>query len=103
MIGRVSSERANSACLWLGAAPADRASQCPGDGEQAFGLPIVGARALVYGNHWFSVQARACTEIISFPYTPSDRDPPSSKFGLNQPQTAGIRKTVPFRTTRMRY
>ncbi len=23
-----------------------------------------------YGNPWFSVQAVACTEIISFPYTP---------------------------------
>ncbi len=28
-------------------------------------------------------------------YTPSDLDPPSSKFGLNHPQTAGIRKRVP--------
>ena len=32
-----------------------------------------------------------------FPYTPPDLDPPSSKFGLDHPQTAGIRKTVPFR------
>ena len=41
---------------------------------------------------------RAYTENSSFPYTPSDLDPPSSKFGLNHPQTAGIRKRVPFRT-----
>ena len=27
--------------------------------------------ALLYGNPWFSVQAVACTEIISFPYTPN--------------------------------
>ncbi len=40
----------------------------------------------------------AYTEIISFPYTPSDRDPPSSKFGLNYPRIAGIRITVRFRT-----
>ncbi len=52
----------------------------------------------MYGNHWFSVQAEACTEIISFPYSPSDLDPPSSKFGLIHPQIAPIRKTVPFRT-----
>ncbi len=47
-----------------------------------------------YGNPWFSVQAGACTEIISFPYTPSDRDTPSSKFGLNHPQIAHVRKSV---------
>ena len=23
----------------------------------------------LYGDHWFSVQAVACTEIISFPYS----------------------------------
>ncbi len=51
----------------------------------------------VYGNPWFPVQAVACTEIISFPYTPSDHDPPSSKFGLNHPQIAHVRKSVPFR------
>ncbi len=34
-------------------------------------------------------------------YTPSGSDPPSSKFGLNHPQTAGIRKRVPFRTRRL--
>ena len=33
-------------------------------------------------------------------YTLSDLDPPSSKFGLNHPQTAAIRKRVPFRTAR---
>ena len=52
----------------------------------------------MYRNPWYSVQAVACTEIISFPYTSSDLDPPSSKFGLNHPQTAHVRKTVPFRT-----
>ncbi len=56
-----------------------------------------------YGNPWFSVQAGACTEIISFPYTPSDLDPPSSKFGLNHPQIVGIRITVLFRTPRLRH
>ncbi len=55
----------------------------------------------MYGNPWFSVQAGACTEIISFPYTPSDFDPPSSKIGLNLPQIAGIRKRVPFRIARL--
>ncbi len=53
----------------------------------------------MYGNPWFSVQAGACTEIISFPYTPSDLDPPSPKFGLNHPRIASVRKTVPFRTS----
>ena len=52
----------------------------------------------LYGSHWISVQAVACTEIISFPYTPSGLDPPSSKFGLNHPRIAGIRKRVRFRT-----
>ncbi len=54
----------------------------------------------VYGNPWYSLQAVTCTEIISFPYTPSDLDPSGPKFGLNHPQTAGIRKRVPFRTFR---
>ncbi len=36
----------------------------------------------MYGNPWFSVQAVACTEIISFPYTPSDRHP----TGQNRPE-----------------
>ena len=40
----------------------------------------------------------ACTEIISFPYTRSGRGPSGPKIGLNHPQIAGIRKTVPFRT-----
>ena len=40
------------------------------------------------------------TETTSFSYTPSDLDPPSSKIGLNHPQTAGLRKTIPFRTFR---
>ncbi len=53
----------------------------------------------MYGNPWFSVQAEACTEIISFPYTPSDLDPSGPKFGLNHPQIEPIRKTVPFRTS----
>ena len=52
----------------------------------------------VYGNPWFSVQAGACTEIISFPYTRSGLDPPSSKFGLNHHRIAPVRKTVPFGT-----
>ncbi len=43
----------------------------------------------------------AYTEIISFPYTPSDLDPSSSKFGLNHPRIAPIRKTVPFRIHQM--
>ncbi len=45
----------------------------------------------VYGNPWFSVQAVACTEIISFPYTPSDLDPPGPKIGLKhlKPQVYG--------------
>ena len=44
--------------LWLGTDPAGRASQFPEwDDEQTFGLPIMGARAQVYGNHWFSVHA----------------------------------------------
>jgi hypothetical protein len=51
-----------------------------------------------YGKHWFSVQAVACTKIISFPYTPSDLDPTHPKIGLNQPEIAPIRKTVRFRT-----
>ena len=53
-----------------------------------------------YGNPWFSVQAGACTEIISFPYTRSDLDPSGPRISLNHPQTAGIRKTVPFRIAR---
>ncbi len=53
----------------------------------------------MYGNPWFSVQAGACTEIISFPYTPSARDPTGPKIGLNHPQIAHVRKTVPFRTS----
>jgi len=52
----------------------------------------------VYGNPWFSVQAVACTEILSFPYTPSDLDPSGPRISLNYPQIAGIRKTVLFRT-----
>ncbi len=51
-----------------------------------------------YQKHWFSVQAVACTEIISFPYTPSGPGPPGPKIGLNHPQIAHVRKTVPFRT-----
>ncbi len=78
----------------------DRASQCPAwDDEQTFGLPVAGARALVYGNPWFSVQAEVCTGIISFPYTPSGCDPSGPRISLNHPQTAPIRKTVPFRTS----
>ncbi len=50
-----------------------------------------------YGNPWFSVQAGACTEIISFPYTPSGPNPTGPKIGLNHPQIAHVRKTVPFR------
>ncbi len=38
------------------------------------------------------------TEIISFQYTPSDLDPSGPRINLNQGQTAGIRKWVPFRT-----
>ena len=53
----------------------------------------------MYGNPWFSVQAVACTEIICFPYTASDLDPTHPKIGLNHPQTAGVRKRVPFRTS----
>ena len=30
----------------------------------------MGEAVPVYGNPWFSVQAVACTKIISFPYTP---------------------------------
>ena len=54
--------------LWLEAAPEDQDSQCPEwDEEQAFGLPVVcGGR--LYGKPLFSVQAGACTEIISFPF-----------------------------------
>ncbi len=55
----------------------------------------------VYGKHWFSVQAVACMEIISFPYTPTDLDPAGPRISLNQGQTAGIRKRVPFRTARL--
>ena len=29
-------------------------------------------------------------------YTPSGRDPPSSKFGLNHPQISHVRKRIPF-------
>ena len=47
---------------------------------------VFGTGSGLYGNHIFSVY-------------PSDLDPPSSKFGLNHPQTAGIRKRVPFRIT----
>ncbi len=50
-----------------------------------------------YGNHWFSVQAVACTEIISFPYTPSARHPTAPRISLNHPLIAHVRKTVPFR------
>ncbi len=60
----------------------------------------MGEAVPVYGNPFFSVQAGACTEIISFPYTPSDRHPTGPKIGLNQPQIAPIRKWVPFRTFR---
>ncbi len=62
---------------------------------------LISAMALtgrLYGNPWNSVQARACTEIISFPYTPSEFGPPGPKIGLNHPRIAPIRKTVPFRT-----
>ena len=52
----------------------------------------------VYANPWFSVQAVACTEIISFPYTPSDLDPPGPKISLNHPRIAHVRKTVLFVT-----
>jgi len=48
---------------------------------------------------WFSVQAGACTEIISFPYTRPGRDPSGPRISLNHPQIAPIRKTVPFRTS----
>ncbi len=40
----------------------------------------------------------ACTEIISFPYTPSGHDPTGPKISLNHPRIAHVRKTVPFRT-----
>ena len=53
-----------------------------------------------YANPWFSVQAVACTEIISFPYTPSDLDPAGPRISLNHPQIAHVRKTVPFGTAR---
>ncbi len=48
----------------------------------------------MYGNHWFSVQAGACTEIISFPDTPSGHYLSHPKIGLNHPRIAPIRKTV---------
>ncbi len=51
----------------------------------------------LYENHLFSVQAVACTEIISFPYARSGPGPPGPKFGLNQGSIAHVRKTVPFR------
>ncbi len=38
----------------------------------------------IYGNPWFSVQAGACTEIISFPYTPVR---PRSHGSGNQPES----------------
>ncbi len=52
----------------------------------------------MYGNPFFSVQAGACTEIISFPYSRSGRDPTHPKIGLNHPQIAHVRKRVLFRT-----
>ncbi len=51
-----------------------------------------------YAKPWFSVQAVACTEITSSPYTPSDLDPSGPRINLKQGQTAGIRKTIPFRS-----
>ncbi len=39
----------------------------------------------VYAKPLFSVQAVACTEIISFPYTPSGCDPSGPRIGLNHP------------------
>ena len=57
--------------------------------------PILGG----YGNHCFAVQADAYTENISFPYSPSDLDPSGPRISLNHPQTAGIRKRVPFGTS----
>ncbi len=36
----------------------------------------------VYAKPWFSVQAEACTEIIFFPYTPSDHYLSHPKIGL---------------------
>ncbi len=53
----------------------------------------------VYGNHWFSVQAGACTEIISFPYTPSARHPTGPEICLTHPRIAHVQKWVPFRTS----
>ncbi len=37
---------------------------------------------LGYGKHWFSVQAEACTETTSFPYTPLGHYLSHPKFGL---------------------
>ena len=53
----------------------------------------------VYGNHWFSVQAVACTDIISFPYTPSGPGLSGPKIDLNHRQIAHVRKRVHFRTS----
>ncbi len=74
----------------------ERAGTIPREPQQTSAGRIT--RGGLYAKPWFSVQAVACTEITSFPYTPSDLDPPSSKFGLNHPQTAGIRKRVAFGT-----
>jgi len=61
----------------------------------ACGVPAAWRLAYgVYAKTWFSVQAVACTEITSFLYTPSDHDPPSSKFGLNHPRIEHVPKRV---------
>ena len=60
-------------------------------------FPALSGHFQKYAKPWFSVQAVACTEIISFPYTRSARGPSGTKIGLNHPRTAHVRKTVPFR------
>ncbi len=56
-------------------------------GERGCGKCGASTDLSLYGNPWFSVQAVACTEIISFPYTPSDLDPSSSNFRLIQAES----------------
>ncbi len=55
----------------------------PSGQETDIAVPALDPHSWGYGNPWFSVQAVAYTEIISFPYTPSDLDPPGPKIALN--------------------
>ncbi len=51
-------------------------------------------------NHWFSVQAVACTEIISFLYAPSDLDTPELEIRSESASNRAYTEISSFRYTR---